>query len=428
MLQKLAAAEKRRLKHCCFACGQLGHVQRLCPGRSGDGEDQSKYSCPKGQRKQNKKAKDETQDNSDLELPEGFEPLVDQGQSNANALENGEATNIYKTKAVNFFLYYDAGCNSLETIEYIRQGRGKSRISNKEAIEEHQHALEKAAEYSNYGGRISRSLIRPGHPWSRSCAFSIEGDNNMLWFVIGLHRDFLYNDRETEAALASLAETYSENDDIVGFFADINFSPEATSLCGLDRDSQCRRLICTCQAAQKAGATIQIRLQPAAAHSRSATDPNDTDPTASCYLHVMKDFVAILEEMLAKYPALKVHLACWVGEADHMTVLLRKFPNNIWIGMDASVTFAKVTRAHECAFEIPLSKLLLETGTPTTIPSTISRSKGREAFCHSGYIPLIAAAIARLKKKLANVTAAEVARSSSNNTISLYPRIVARNS
>jgi Tat protein secretion system quality control protein TatD with DNase activity len=103
---------------------------------------------------------------------------------------------------------------------------------------------------------------------------------------------------------------------------------------------------------------------------------------------------------------------------------LQKFPHNIWIGMDGSVTFAKVTRAHECAFEVPLSKVLLETGAPTTIPSQISKSKGREAFCHSGLVPYIAESIAEFKSGGAlDVSAEEVARAASTNTILLYPKL-----
>jgi hypothetical protein len=90
--------------------------------------------------------------------------------------------------------------------------------------------------------------------------------------------------------------------------------------------------------------------------------------------------------------------------------------------MNAAVGFTKATLAQECAFEVPLNRLLLETDAPNTIPSPVVSSKGRKAFCHSGLIPLIASAVAE-QKRLA--TAVDVARAASENTVKLYGRGIA---
>jgi hypothetical protein len=46
------------------------------------------------------------------------------------------------------------------------------------------------------------------------------------------------------------------------------------------------------------------------------------------------------------------------------------------------------------------------------------------AFCHSGWIPLVAEAIAGCKAESSGVTAEVVARAASENTMELYPGII----
>ena len=91
----------------------------------------------------------------------------------------------------------------------------------------------------------------------------------------------------------------------------------------------------------------------------------------------------------------------------------------MWIGLDASVTFAKASVIHDCAFDLPLSKLVLETGSPETIPSIVTKAQGRDAFGHSGHLPFVAEAVA-VKKKTEGLTAENVARAASENTSALY--------
>lgn len=420
-MQRKEAAEKRKAKQRCFLCGRQGHVRRECPGIDDDGRGESIHKKAKGDpgasqlkkgvKNKGRKLKKEEPDNT-VEYPEGFAPPDDSRE--ANEKESGKL--VEQPEA---FFYYDTGGDSMATLEYIRHGRSKQKISMKEAVAEYQSVLDEAVSTSNYGGRISRALVRPNRPWILSNESPLSGD--AIWFVIGLQRDFLYNDNEKEAALAALLETRTENNGkVVGFFSDLDYSEATLTRPGFDKESQIRRLGCTCQAASEAGAPIQIRVLPAGAISRVAeVNPEE----AVSYRQVMEHLEAILTEVLAKHSSLKIHLSCWAGEADDMMKILQRFPDNIWIGMDASVTFSKLVRAHECAFELPLDKLLLESGMPSTIPAVIARTKGRNAFNHSGLIPYIAEAVAVEKSKSRETTPDEVARAASANALKVYPEL-----
>jgi Tat protein secretion system quality control protein TatD with DNase activity len=100
-----------------------------------------------------------------------------------------------------------------------------------------------------------------------------------------------------------------------------------------------------------------------------------------------------------------------------MISLLKAFPNNLFIGLDGSVGFAKTTQLHECAFDLELPKLVLESS--TTIPAVVANALGRDAFFHSATIPYIAQAVAHYKK----ISAAAVGRAASINTLQLYPQL-----
>ena len=115
---------------------------------------------------------------------------------------------------------------------------------------------------------------------------------------------------------------------------------------------------------------------------------------------------------------LRIHLACWAGKCEHMVKLLGAFPETIWVGFNGSVGFAKATVTHECAFDIPLGKLLLESDAPLVIPAPVASAMGRGAFCHSGLIPFVADAVSGVKKGAAS--AVEVARAAAENTALLY--------
>lgn len=405
-LKQKAAADKRRAKQVCHLCGQIGHVRRNCPGIDDGGSGASKYTKSKGDsgaislkgsknrgRKPSIKNPSSQQQHDVLpDLPPGF------------SVEHQEET-------ADPFQYYDASCDIMATIDYIRFGRGKNKLSNKEAVALYQTAIETTSEMSNYGGCISRSLLKPGRPWNKPSVLNRQDERS----IVGLGRDFLYNDTEEDAAVACLLEALSENDCIVGFFADLDYTPSVTSRPGCDRESQLRRLECTCQAAADANVTIQIHTSPGSS-SASNTSSNDNEVTP--YAKVMKDLKGVLTNAIAKYPLLKVHLSCWSGGADGMNTLLQDF-DNVWIGFDATVSYAKASNIHECAFDVPLKKVLLETGA-NTIPSVVAKSMGRDAFSHSGLVPFIADALAGMKKN-EDITAEVVAQAASENTLKLYP-------
>lgn len=430
-LLRKAASEKRRAKQKCRICGQTGHVRRECPGIADGGRGASKFtkskgdpgakilkegtssSSTKGSKNRGQRSKSDVSETDLLagpEFPPGFsiKPLKE---------ERTDEKVDTATTPPEPFLYYDATCDIVATIEYIRSGRGKKKLSIQDAVAEYRSAMDAASLSSNYGGCISRSLLKPGRPWSPDAVASplVEARSD-VWFVIGLGWDFLYNDTDNDAALACLLETISGSDEdriVVGVFCDLDYSPVALSRRGCDRESQLRRLRCTCQAAGRASVPIQIYTSPGVSATPGAVAVTSTEAasTRNPYCDVMSDLKDVLVESTTQFPSLKVHLSCWSGGADHMNSLLQSFPENLWVGFDASVSFAKATHIHECAFDVSLSRVLLETGAKnTTIPTVIARSMGREAFSHSGLIPYVAEALAGYKSSSSlEITAEQVA-------------------
>lgn len=383
-VQRKAAAEKRRSKLRCHVCGETGHVRRECPGIADDGRGESKYTKKKGDagatHLKNKGRKHESSNESaqaggDLHLPAGFE----QEQEDP-------------------FVFYDASCDIAATLEYLQSGRGaKNKQPYKNAVAEYQQALLLAESSTNFGGLVSRSVLKQGRPWVTPLEIRTKA-----FFVVGLNRDFLYNDDEAACAVAVAALLESANqttNKIVGFYSDLDYT--STTKAGCHVDCQLRRLRCTCQAAGEAGLSLQILLR---------TDAND---------NTISDLEPILQETTASYPALQV-LLIWSqspsSTSENMLALLQN-NTNIWIGMDASVGFAKAKHLHESAFDVPLSKLVLLSGQPSTTPPQIGQR--RDVFCHSGHIPHVAQAVAECKR--GGVTAESVARQAAANTLLLYP-------
>ena len=198
---------------------------------------------------------------------------------------------------------------------------------------------------------------------------------------------------------------------------------------------------------------IQCRILPSA----SAAAEGGGESEESAYESVFKDLVRVLAEMRSETAlrlndgdgderdvdeegnaaggggggsggggggGLRIHLGCWSGTCDHMLLLLKAFPDTVYIGMNGSVGYAKSTIAHACAFDVPLDRLLLETDAPLATPAPVVSALGRAAYCHSGLVPFVAAAVSE-HKKAADVTAVDVARASSENTARLYGKGVA---
>lgn len=411
----------------CHLCGQSGHARRECPGIADDGRGESKYTKSNGDagatvlkhgKKEEKKQRQRGQKNIKDEdggyeyehsLPPGFKK-----EANDEAKDTEDSDDDKKKD----FHFFDTGFDAIESLTYLRSGRGKNKSSMKEAINEYDSMIEHVSQTSNFGSSISRTYLSKLKPWTLERSFPFQAKN--IFFVLGLGTEFKCDSDEIDSNVTLLTETIQANELILGLFADIDFSPQALSNPKKDRDTQIQRLRCTLKAATENKCPIQIRTNPPPRTTIPEGEEMENDP----YSEVIREVSKILLEATSLDQHLKVHFSCWSGRAEHMTLLLQTFPNNIWFGFDGAVTFGKATYLHECAFDLPLSKLLLESGSPRTIPSEVAKSWGREAFSHSGLIPHIANAVAHRKdSSLVDVTAEMVARCASENTLLLYPKM-----
>jgi Tat protein secretion system quality control protein TatD with DNase activity len=277
-----------------------------------------------------------------------------------------------------------------------------------------------------YGGAICRQYIKANKPWKKNAprvTTMLEADSN-LFFVIGLGHAFLDGDDDADddddadheqfeeqynAAVDALVDALDEDDRVVGFCAKLDYA--ADCLARTSADTQLRRLKATCQAALQEGVPVQIRV--------GTVEDDET------HLRVIKDLAKVLLEVVpeededhqkeaASHPPLQIHLSCWTGKSETMMKLLAAFPDTLYIGMNPTVGFAKAAVAHECAFEVPLNRLLLETD--NVIPAPVAKSMGRKAFSHSALVSYCAIAVAEPKK----ISPEQVARAASENTIRLY--------
>ena len=433
--QRKQAAEKRRSKMKCHICGKTGHIRRECPGVQDDGRGMSRYRG-KTSNVKHEKAKYEAEKQERLqrihnnnnpaggecsgdtyqlpiEYPEGFSS-VGLSEENGNSVDREP------------FLYYDISCDVIEnTISYAKEGRGKGKISKQEAVQEYRQALEAADTNSNFGGMIARSFIKPNRPWIQPISVPLP---HKTWYMIGLSRDYLYNDTdmesEVDAVVAILVDTLKRHKEtIVGFWALLDYRPAYCKRPGCDRLSQMRRARVTCQAAAEAQVTVQLQVLPGAPTTPANNVLSDTESislTGTDYAQSLLDLQTLLSDMFLLYPALTVVLSHWCGMAQHMMTFLNAFPkDNLVIGFDGAVGFSKAGILHECAFDVPLDRL--ELGTGTVIPSEIANALGRDAFYHSGLWPFVAKAVAQYKK---TTTTIAVARATTCLALKLYPQLV----
>jgi Tat protein secretion system quality control protein TatD with DNase activity len=471
-LERLAAAEKRRLKMKCHLCGQTGHVRRECPGLDDDGRGESKYTKSKGDpgsinlKAHSKKGQRGSRKGGDhgnsgnngnsngsvLILPAGFEPVSAKESNDTDADADTDADS---------FRYLDAGCNASAGLQYLQTGRRSGGAAA--AVQEYMTAVEAAVLTSNHGGCICPVHLKPNPAdWSASHALPLPwstngsgggSDNNRdtalppVWLVVGLDPvgwDTLLStaDREIAAVQVLTQAVRADPDRVVGVCCSLDYTliaPAAATAAAIGgsgaavtavptttphdfndtREAQLARAKVACQAAVQANVPVQLH----AVHAMPGNDDNDhdgDDEDNNEINHFNDDPMRTdLNDMIAYAvsisPTVKVHLSCWSGTGDDMCQLLLQYPDNVYIGLDGTVTFSKAAAAHACAFDVPLDKLLLETG--TNIPSQVAAAVGRDAFPHSGWIPYTAAAVAQQKKI---VTAAHVARMAAINTRQLY--------
>jgi Tat protein secretion system quality control protein TatD with DNase activity len=402
----------------CSICGKKGHLEEACPKRD-DTKFTLKAKTGAGSgftHKTSRKAGSDKKKNGASE---------DDGNGNGNETT---LTPVFEIKEVDAqkspFFFFDAGCDVGEAIDSLATLQG----SSKRAMSTYHAALNGSKDL--YGGCICRQWLKPGRPWKADAVrtkMMLEADPH-TFFVVGLGPGFLMrksgdedasedDDDDLEEAVDALVEAIEVDDRVVGFYAKLEYAPEVLEFPGFDRQTQLRRFRATCTAAIQSNVPVQCRVLPGAA------DKDDVE----AHTLAMKDFAKVLVEMTPESESsnlLKVHLVCWNGTSENLMKILKAFPDTVYVGMNAAVGFTKASVAHACAFDVPLDRLLLETDSPNTIPATVVAGMGRKAYCHSGHVPIIAAAIAEQKKN-SGYSAVDVARMASKNTVALYGRGIA---
>lgn len=328
------------------------------------------------------------------------------------------------------FFAFDSGCDIAATLDMIATMTG----SHKKGKSQYQMALQPF--HYIYGGCINRCLLKPGKPFDLSndrITAILDVDPNAC-FVVGLGPGFLLHmDEDMEeydtSVSALLNAIHSEPDDgnsrMVGFFAKLDYTPETLSLMGYDAPTQLHKLRATCDAAVRTNRPIQIRIYPGAPSSLDTIVDEVADEEsrilADAYKQVVKDLAKVLVEMMPiedTEKRLRVHLSGWNGTEIHMMHFLQAFPvDSLYIGINATVGFSKQKHMHECAFSVPIERLLLESDAPQAIPAPLVQSMNRRAFCHSGCVLYTAASISEHKRQ---ISALEIARITAENTVRLY--------
>jgi Tat protein secretion system quality control protein TatD with DNase activity len=316
---------------------------------------------------------------------------------------------------------FDAGCDvgaSLDSLSILwKAAETKCLATYRSSI----------TKFPGYGGAICRQYLKLGKTWNPTAPHihrMIAADPH-VYFVIGLGHGYLeeisdlileeeeeeeksfnnseqnvLDDNSMQDAIDLLVTAFDSDDRIVGFCAKLDYSLDAISR--TSREIQLRRLRVTCQVASQEGTVIQIRI----------TDGEGTHYPNQCW----KDLATILLEFTPQddRPPMLVHLSSWSGKSDTMMKLLAAYPDSLYIGLNPTMGFLKATQAQECAFDVPLERVLLETD--NIIPSPISKSLGRKAYSHSAQVHYCILALAEQKK----VDPAMVARTTMETTIRVY--------
>jgi Tat protein secretion system quality control protein TatD with DNase activity len=398
-----------------------------------------------------------------LPLPAGFLRAADFSEAGAAGhLAFAEA------RGGDPFLYFDAACDVGAVLDTIARLASEKKLKSKEpAGALYRRALDEAA--CNYGGCVCRQYLKPNRPWDANAsraAMIREPDPRRLWWSVGLGPGFLARDGADDASseedenegegeagddgqsagVEALVAAATADPSIVGFFANLDYAILHRK--GQDRDAQLRRFRASCTAAQRLDLPLQVSISPtplevgedgssSSSNGKTNTATMDAEERNELYTQVCRDLAKILVACSpsggggggggegggggnpTSATALRVHLTNWSGKCEQMVKLLGAFPDTLFVGMTARVGFAKAAMAHACAFDVPLNRLLLETGAPLALPAQVATFEGKGAFCHSGCIPFVAEAIATHKK---TVSAMEVARAATKNIVGLYGR------
>lgn len=428
-LQRKQSADKRRTKMKCYLCGKAGHVRRECPGIQDDGRGMSRYKGKSNTKQeiqkfnQGKKKDDNGCRNLGPLLAYPVE-LMRKGTID----EDGEGDNDTANGSVAY--YYDISCDVQATMDYCKTGRGKAKISQREAFQEYQQAMDDANTYTYFGGMISRDVLKQNRPW-------IPPDEawtpipNKTWYMVGLSREYCSNTDDGDGGAASMAKATtaltetlrSHPTKVVGYWTILDFTGDYCKREGCDKESQRRRVRATFQGAGETNVPVQIQILPGAA----GLELDGSNAAGTDYAQVMLELYSLMTDIATQFPSICVILSNWTGLACHMMSILKTFgggdvgsntTGKLYIALDGAVSFAKAVHLHECAFEIPLNRLLLQTA--TVIPSEVANTLGRDAFFHSGLWPFVAQAVAQYKK---TVSVESIVQATSSLTLELYPQL-----
>lgn len=308
--------------------------------------------------------------------------------------------------------YIDVHCDIPATIEYLRCGRGKAKLSRKEAIDEYLSALKIATDKSNLVAVVSKSfLVKPNRPWINPIDFQI--DSVEVFFAVGIDESWKVDD-ETHcvAAIEAIQCAVRDHPEVIAVFSSLDMTADTLVSPGSDLLSQTTRLKCCCKAAAMQDVPLQLQVLPGA----SSLDPEVDSVAGTDYAKALLELQANVIDLTTDYPNLRIHLIGWCGRACHMMALLQAFPNNIAaVGLDGAVSFSKAEYLHECAFDVPLDRLVIETA--NIIPSNVANEMGRSAFPQSGWWPFIAECVANYKR----VSSIEqIISAAHDNTLKLY--------
>jgi Tat protein secretion system quality control protein TatD with DNase activity len=431
----------------CALCDAKGHTAADCPDRE-EMAKQAALKTPLGFGKTHKTSRKASARNSNKMDDNVAADQVSGAEGVAHLL-----TEMFPQELIDLepFFFFDAGCDvgaSLDSLATLH-GSGKKGKSALTSVLSTGSTIP-----TNYGGCLCRMLVKPDKPWDPEAprtTMILETDP-LAYFVVGLGPGFMNGcsgrsdesneedpvngdtpeqslDEMNTAVAALLSALDTDPDRIVGLYHKLDYTPETVQLHGYDKETQLQRLRATCTAARQGKVPIQCRIAPGAPVPTTVNEnDSDDEAMAAAYGLVIKDLARVLLEMSppagdASSPdpsPLYVHLSCWNGTEPHMMHLLSAFPDTLYVGMNATAGFAKNKLAHECAFSVPLDRLLLETDAPHVIPAPVVAAMGRKAFGHAGCIPFVASAVAQHKR--GTVTAVDVARQASHNTIRLYGR------
>jgi Tat protein secretion system quality control protein TatD with DNase activity len=427
-LHRQQAAEKRRSKQKCYLCGKAGHVRRQCPGIADDGRGMSRYKGKSDVKTEQEKYQAAAMRRNQHQPGRGrrsgsgsYDPTTTTTKEQLETILLEYPTEFSKegTEGENL-VYFDIQCDVLATIDYLRSGRGKVKLSQKEAMEEYQTAMTLAAERSHLQAILTKSVLaRPDRPWTSPIIDWDFGSSSSIqvFFSLGLDKSWkLETITDEEAAIQSLVTTIHENKErVIALHTTLDYSADVITKLATSTVHQKSRWRCCCEAAGQTNLPLQIQILPGA----GSLDPDQENVAGTDYAHALLDFQSRLSQAILQYPLLQVHLVSWSGRASHMMALLKAFPNNILaIGLDGAVTFTKATYLHECAFEVPLDKLVL--ATTHVIPSNVANTMGRTAFPQSGWWPFLAASVTHHKKTR---TVTEIVTAVYENCLKLYPQL-----